>query len=397
MRTNFIKILYILILVLLVSACNDIHEYRVEEEFTEYVQRFELEAAKRGKDFDLQNAGLIVEFADLKDEQAGLCHYEKPIRIEIDRAYWKAISATSGADLMKEDLLFHELGHGMLGRGHLNSTLENGDWKSMMCGGEKVNDRPWNINYRGIRRDYYVDELFNESTPEPDFSTMQFSVDTSGFERQIFLGFDNYGNPSNIFDDENYSISIDNNRLKSQSKNDYSYFIYLVKSVDIMSDFLFETDIQCQSKNITDQYGIIFANDSSFSENVEFPFSENVEFFSVNNDSKMYMGNRSWYSFYTQISRPEIKKGGINKLKILKKATMLYYFINDVYVYCSEMELTGSQVDFGFIVPAKGIVWLDNLQIRVSNSNKINYISKEFNNFTFRVQPVNDLRSVPNR
>ena len=164
-----------------------------------------------------------------------------------------------------------------------------------------------------------------------------------------------------------------------------------------MSDFLFETDIQCQSKNITDQYGIIFANDSSFSENVEFPFSENVEFFSVNNDSKMYMGNRSWYSFYTQISRPEIKKSGINKLKILKKATMLYYFINDVYVYCSEMELTDSRMDFGFIVPAKGIVWLDNLQIRVSNSNKINYISKEFNNFTFRVQPVNDLRSVPNR
>lgn len=389
MHTNFIKIFYILILILLVSACSDIHEYRVEEEFTKYVQRFEMEAAKRGKDFDLQNTGLIVEFADLKDEQAGLCHYEKPIRIEIDRAYWKAISATAGADLMKENLLFHELGHGMLGRDHLNTTLENGDWKSIMCGGEKVNDRPWNINYRGIRRNYYVDELFNESAPEPDFSTMQFSVDTSGFERQIFLGFDNNANPVNVSDNESYSISVDNNRLKFQSKIDYSYFIYLVKSVDILSDFLFETDIQCQSKNTTDQYGIILENYNSS--------SEDVEFFSVNNDSKMYMGNRSWYSFYTQISRPEIKKGGINKLKILKKATMLYYFINDVYVYCSEMELTGSQVDFGFIVPAKGIVWLDNLQIRQNSSNKINYISKEFNNFTFRVQPVNDLRSVPNR
>ncbi|MGB4414740.1 MAG: hypothetical protein WBI53_07635 [Paludibacter sp.] len=389
MHTNFIKIFYILILILLVSACSDIHEYRVEEEFTKYVQRFEMEAAKRGKDFDLQNTGLIVEFADLKDEQAGLCHYEKPIRIEIDRAYWKAISATAGADLMKENLLFHELGHGMLGRDHLNTTLENGDWKSIMCGGEKVNDRPWNINYRGIRRNYYVDELFNESAPEPDFSTMQFSVDTSGFERQIFLGFDNNANSVNVSDNESYSISVDNNRLKFQSKIDYSYFIYLVKSVDILSDFLFETDIQCQSKNTTDQYGIILENYNSS--------SEDVEFFSVNNDSKMYMGNRSWYSFYTQISRPEIKKGGINKLKILKKATMLYYFINDVYVYCSEMELTGSQVDFGFIVPAKGIVWLDNLQIRQNSSNKINYISKEFNNFTFRVQPVNDLRSVPNR
>jgi len=38
---------------------------------------------KRGKDFDLQNTGLIVEFADLKDEQAGLCHYENPSGLKL--------------------------------------------------------------------------------------------------------------------------------------------------------------------------------------------------------------------------------------------------------------------------------------------------------------------------
>ena len=58
----------------------------------EYLHRFEIEAAKRDKKFDFQTTGLIIEFADLKENQAGLCHYEKPIRIEVDREYWNKVS-----------------------------------------------------------------------------------------------------------------------------------------------------------------------------------------------------------------------------------------------------------------------------------------------------------------
>lgn len=91
----FILLSSVLILLLFVS-CKDRYEYRVGEPFVEYLQRFESEAATRGKKIDLQNTGVIVEFADLKDNQAGLCHYEKPIQIEIDRDYWDTISTKLG-------------------------------------------------------------------------------------------------------------------------------------------------------------------------------------------------------------------------------------------------------------------------------------------------------------
>ncbi|HQG68001.1 MAG TPA: hypothetical protein PLW20_05305, partial [Paludibacteraceae bacterium] len=146
------KLGFFVSIVFLLLSCKDSHAYRVDSAFSTYLYTFQSEAAKRGQVFNFQQEGLIMEFADLTDNKAGLCHYEKPIRIEIDRTYWNDISKYAGAEYMKEDVIFHELGHGFLGREHLNDVLENGDWKSMMCGGQKVNNRAWNINYRGIRR-----------------------------------------------------------------------------------------------------------------------------------------------------------------------------------------------------------------------------------------------------
>ncbi|HET7732487.1 MAG TPA: hypothetical protein VFK73_01515, partial [Paludibacter sp.] len=188
---NSIRFFGVILLVFLIflPSCKDPNEYRVDPAFADYLLRFENEVGARGRTFDVTTNGLIIEFATLKNSTAGLTHYENPIRIEIDRNYWNDISKTAGADLMKEDLIFHELGHGLLKRKHLNTTLENGDWKSIMCGGTKVNNRPWNINYKGVRRAYYIDELFNESTPAPEFSSNQLLVDTLGYTPKLKLSF----------------------------------------------------------------------------------------------------------------------------------------------------------------------------------------------------------------
>ena len=84
---QYLRSLILLFVVLIHYACADIHEYRVDDEFLPYIDRFEHEAQKYGRQINFENTGLIVEFADLKDNQAGLCYAEKPIRIEIDRAY----------------------------------------------------------------------------------------------------------------------------------------------------------------------------------------------------------------------------------------------------------------------------------------------------------------------
>lgn len=361
--------IFTLLITLIVTSCGDPNEYRVEPVFAEYVQRFELEAAKHGKDYKLQTEGLIIEFAKLKDEQAGLCHYENPIRIEVDSVYWKKISVVAGSEMMKEDLIFHEMGHGILGRKHLNSTLENGDWKSIMCGGDKVNNRPWNINYRQMRRDYYVNELFNENTPAPLFTTTELLVDTTGFTQKLWYTFDT-GSKSDTGWDLGSNIDfireIDNKQLKFTSKYSSSYAILLSVlngGINIKSDFSFEMEIDSETKTAADQYGLVFA--------VKTSMVDTTEYFKINREQKMFPGNSAWYSYYTQLHKDAIKKTGKNKLKVVKIDGIIHYFINNVYVYQTEMEILGSGNNFGFIVPAGAKVWIDNLKIGMKSSNNI--------------------------
>jgi len=367
------KYLFILSLSLLftLESCKDPNEYKVDNTFAVYVQRFENEALTRGRTFDLKTNGLIVEFADLKNDEAGLCHFEDPIRIEIDKTYWNDISKTNGADMMKEDLLFHELGHGLLGRKHLNTTLENDDWKSIMCGGDKVDDRPWNINYRGMRRNYYIDELFNESTLAPDFSSNQLLADTSGYLPVLQLSFDTETKKDagfDLVDNKDFKTSIDNGRLRFQSKLDMALLFFTSTTINIQSDFSYEMTFEYPASDLTNQYGLVFGTRA---EETNPTIEESIEYYNINNNRKIFMGNRTWYSFYTQLSNPNIIAYAKNKLKVLKISNMLYYFINNVYCYCSEMEAKDAGKHFGFMVPPKAVLLLDNLCISQKNSSGV--------------------------
>jgi len=359
MRFQYNIVSIILFTVFIFSSCKDHNEYRIESEFSEYLQRFENEAAKRGRTFNVQTEGLIIEFADLKNNTAGLTHYEDPIRIEVDRTYWNDISSTAGADLMKENLIFHELGHGLLGRGHLNSTLENGDWKSIMCGGEMENEREWNINYRGERRAYYIDELFNESSVYPDFASTQFlaELDTVGFSPSFSL-FANKLKQSDfpIVEEVQYKRTLDltNERLTYQSKATNVYLLLYLKDVvnDLKTDFSFQLTIQSSTISAKDQFGIIFKKDTTDT------YSEFDDYFTINNNQKMYMGNRSWYSYFTELSKPIILGNGKNTLKLFKIGGMLYYFINGQYCYSIEMVGDFKKYKFGFMLPPNGTMHL---------------------------------------
>ncbi|NDP21762.1 MAG: hypothetical protein GZ091_11885 [Paludibacter sp.] len=350
----------IFLLLLSFLSCKDSNEYRVDSTFVDYLHRFETEASKRDKNFDIASTGLIIEFADLKDNTAGLTHYENPIRIEIDKTYWKAISKSAGADLMKEELIFHELGHGLLNRKHLNSTLENGEWKSIMCGGDKINGRSWNINYKGFRREYYINELFNESTLAPEFSSLQLMVDTTGYRSELYFSFNSIDQAGwEIKDTLQYKTSISNGRLKFESKVTDIFLVYIKTKIDIQTDFSYEFSIQYPTGEAVNQYGMIFGFVPTGSEGINDP----VEYFTINNNKKMFIGNRSWYSYFTELNQNSVLSNGINKFKVVKIRKLLYYFINNTYTYCSEIEVSETGNHFGFMVPPKGTVYLENLNI----------------------------------
>jgi hypothetical protein len=382
LRTAFFLLL---VVTLGLSSCKNSSEHRVGSEFTVYVQRFQDVATKHGKNLDLINGGLIVEFADLKDGVAGLCHYEKPIRIEIDKTYWDAISKYADADLMKENLLFHELGHGFLGRKHLNTLLENGDWKSIMCGGDKVNGRSWNINYHGARRTYYIDELFNESTAAPVFSSLQLIADTTGYTPTYSINFNSLSQAGwPITEATNYSTTLTSDgRLKFQSKIAQAYLVYTPIQTAISSNFSYELTIENPTGNATDQYGIIFGiSDGSDGNNSP------IEYFNINNNKKMFMGNRTCYSFFTELDQSKIVPAGKNKLKVFKIGSMIYYFINNTYAYCSEIVTTGGLNKFGFMVPAQGTVLVDNFIIAQSKSSNAPAKVIQTQSLQFEITPM---------
>jgi hypothetical protein len=381
---------YFLLLVVTfgLASCKNSTEHRVGSEFTVYVQRFQDEATKHGKNLDLINGGLIVEFADLKDGVAGLCHYEKPIRIEIDKTYWAAIEKFADADLMKEDLLFHELGHGFLGRKHLNTLLENGDWKSIMCGGDKVNGRSWNINYHGARRTYYVDELFNESTVAPVYSSLQFVADTTGYNVIFKLNFNTPAKSDagwDITETTNYSTTITTDgKLKFQSKIAQAYLVSLTTATAISTNFSYELTIESPTGNATDQYGIIYGIIPDGSNGNNSP----IEYFNINNSKKMFMGNRTYYSFFTELDESKILPAGKNKLKVFKIGSMIYYFINNTYAYCSEIVTTAGLNKFGFMVPAQGTVLIDDFLINQSKSSNAPAKVIQTQSLQFEITPM---------
>jgi len=176
MRISYLLFIFLLLIV----ACKKEKNITVETEtrknvyivpgLEKYVDRFFAEAKKRG--LSLNENDLEVVFQDVR----GFCGYGYPNyqntnlrRVEIDPGCWK-----DQRENWKEALMFHELGHAVLRRIHFNSVLPNGLAKSMMCGTgidyNKCSDQHGTTLYSSFTpklRDYYLDELFDSTTPEP--------------------------------------------------------------------------------------------------------------------------------------------------------------------------------------------------------------------------------------
>ena len=124
-------------------------------DFQIYVDRFVSEAAKRGIKIDISRLNVVYS-----DTLKFYCGYgvssTRTVQISNRPGCW-----SEQTDFNKEILLFHEMGHAILLRNHDNTKLPNGDFKTMMFGGNQFSlyseDTP-------ERRKYYLDELFNCDT-----------------------------------------------------------------------------------------------------------------------------------------------------------------------------------------------------------------------------------------
>lgn len=127
----------------------------VPESLWDYFERFEDEAAARGLLINLNQQNITAEIMEItEDGVAGTCSFgsHTPRHIVIDQTFWNNVS-----DLSKEFVVFHELGHCSLLRGHREDAHADGTCVSLMRSGlEDCRD-----NYRLTTRESYIDELFS--------------------------------------------------------------------------------------------------------------------------------------------------------------------------------------------------------------------------------------------
>ena len=140
---------------ILISCQKDVETSYIPQGSLEYhLQSFEDEAALRGIFIDLDHLDLSISIQEIeRDNVAGLCHYNsnRPNEIIIDRSFWN-----SSNDLFREMVVFHELGHCVLARGHRETQDQNGSCLSIMQSGTGT----CILRYNQVNRDFYLDELF---------------------------------------------------------------------------------------------------------------------------------------------------------------------------------------------------------------------------------------------
>lgn len=142
----------------LFAACREDDQFIeisiVDTSLQPYFRTFRAEAASRGIEIDASFEEIEARIEQINDGNVvGRCWYNShnPNEILIDAEYWQ-----NATDLSKEYVVFHELGHCYLGRGHTEASTASGICLSIMASGTgSCHDR-----YGSATRDFYLDELF---------------------------------------------------------------------------------------------------------------------------------------------------------------------------------------------------------------------------------------------
>lgn len=127
----------------------------IDSSLQEYFDRFAVEGATRNVTVDF-TASRIAGYLRIITQSGviGQCAHSdsKPNTVIIDKLYWN-----TATDLEKEFVVFHELGHCVLNREHLDEADNQGNCVSIMTSGVGG----CHINYTVATRTTLLDELFN--------------------------------------------------------------------------------------------------------------------------------------------------------------------------------------------------------------------------------------------
>lgn len=153
----------------------------VSTNFSTFLDRFNVYSKERGFDYELEVSALEIKYDFSLSGTNTLAYCSYPRFIGINKDYWE-MWASNGRSNEMEQLIFHELGHCILHRGHNNTTRaasNNGEnIPTTIMNAYHISDNYYNINYN-----YYINELFNVSITG---SYAMYSGGVSNFPKGIY-------------------------------------------------------------------------------------------------------------------------------------------------------------------------------------------------------------------
>jgi hypothetical protein len=298
-------------------------------QFQKYVDSFIVEAQKRGKKYDIKK--LKISLSDNVPVHASGQAQLGSYNVEIDRTKWKEYE-DSGSEIIKESLIYHELGHAILNRVHKNDILPDGSSASIMCG------RDYTINcsvaYGGMRKKYYLDELFDENTPTPDWADYSNFKDEYLGNKRLLIVSEEFDDFKNFESTKPANATIKNGILNIEAgsniqkpfielRNFLPYFTIPEENIEI------EVRFSVIQGTITVGWTPVFEN----------PTDGYLLTFNTKQTSQLNLSlNSAIYN--TTISKPIdnlFLKNDFNVLTMRRINNDVYFFLNNKIVYISDL------------------------------------------------------------
>lgn len=329
---------------LLFNSCREQESLQEEVDpiFIPYANDFAKEASLRGLDLADALKEVSIVFGPTQNPfWDGQCNTDER-RIIINPISWR-----NNDDTQKKLTLFHELGHCLLGRDHLNSVLPNGEWESIMRGGQPVGNRSFSTNFSGFREEYYLDELFEVIDVLPKWVKESYDLRpwikpqyNESFKEKS-LGWI-ASNGSSPFNSDGQTLIITDDEISNLKQEEAKLSDMVNYRIDLTIEIL-------SGSRFT---GLIWGANLETEGN----------YMLINNSGQLVIGSRSNNLPTIQISSEFINAAGINVIAIQRIDEFNYGFINNNFVYRWEASDEQSQ-SFGITAQPSMEVRLHELNV----------------------------------
>ena len=320
--------------------------YDVPPEVDVWVQKFIEEGEARGLDLDIKRLRIRLRdnLMSNGNDVAGKCLNRGGRRpeIELDGTFSQLTPE------IQEQLVFHELGHCILDRGHSDALLENGHFASIM------NTSFWSyIEGQQFKRSYYLDELFagfieNQPawiTPFANFSDVEDSDRQTLFNDPFTSNNQNW----NLINSDGHSMQITGGELTMTSNCNEG--LASLRSVNLPAGDNFELTARIQvvqDRDLTN--AIVLGIDGVFS------------ILGINLKNEVTLGELEPDNNLITLTAPNTTASAWNDITIRRIDDTLFYFINDQF---QDYRVVDSKAvtSFGFLLGSCAQIKVDQIQV----------------------------------